>query len=273
MDLTRSQKQRLNELGFRGKTPEFSSASERDKFFNELASKWKNQNKEKFRKLLEEKTPFWRQIEQKLRNILYELGFVEVQTPTIIPSSMLEKMGIDEKSDLYDQIYWVEGGKKALRPMLAPNLYRELRYFSRVSDEDMIRIFELGSCFRREEGGENYLNEFKMLNAVEMGNIDDTEKRLEELASLIFSPLTDYEIESEDSVVYGKTVDINVKGVEVASCVAGPHPLDSNWSIDDPWVGIGIGVERLAKLLDDGSSVRAYGKSFVYQGGVRLDIE
>ncbi|KXB06481.1 hypothetical protein AKJ51_03665 [candidate division MSBL1 archaeon SCGC-AAA382A20] len=273
MNLTSSQKQRLRELGWDGSIPDFDNKKERDQFFNKTATKLKNRNKERFLKLLENKVPSWRRVERKLRNIFYELGFVEVQTPSIISPSLLEKMDIGEESKLYNQIYQIKGEKKSLRPMLAPNLYRELRYFSRISDEEVIRLFELGSCFRKENGGERHLNEFKMLNAVEMGNIKDTKKRLDELISNVFSPFANYKVEKEKSTVYEETVDVNIKNTEVASCVIGPHFLDSNWHIDEPWVGLGIGVERLTRVIEGEPSVKPFGKSYVYQDGIRLDIE
>ncbi|KXB05636.1 hypothetical protein AKJ49_00405, partial [candidate division MSBL1 archaeon SCGC-AAA382A03] len=177
-----------------------------------------------------------------------------------------------EDSKLYDKIYWLQEDKKCLRPMLAPNLYRELKHFLRISNDPVVRIFELGACFRKEDS-KNHLNEFKMLNAVEMGEISDTEKRLRELIKGIFASLVDYEIIEEDSVVYGKTIDVEVKGEEIASCATGPLPMDSNWGIDEDWVGIGIGMERLTKLVNNDPSAKAYGKNFTYQDGIRLDIK
>ena len=54
-----------------------------------------------------------------------------------------------------------------------------------------------------------------------------------------------YELEVTDSEVYGAMIDVLVGGAEVCSAGLGPHPLDGNWGIVDPWVGLGFGLERL----------------------------
>ncbi|WGI16928.1 pyrrolysine--tRNA(Pyl) ligase large subunit [Methanonatronarchaeum sp. AMET-Sl] len=272
MEFTVSQKQRLQELGYEGDFPSgFSDVDERNRFFEKLVDDVREENRQRFKRLNNDKVPFWRQVSSDLRKGLYELGFVEVRTPEIISYSMLEKMNISD--DLREQVYWLEEENRCLRPMLAPNLYNELRHFKRISNEDKVRLFEIGTCFRREKSSTEHLNEFTMLNAVEMGDIRDTEERLDILIEEIFGNLTTYELVEEESTLYGKTVDVLIDGIEVASCIAGPHPLDSNWSIDKPWVGIGLGVERLAMILDEGSTAKAYGNSYIYQDGVRLDIK
>ncbi|OUJ19549.1 Pyrrolysyl-tRNA-synthetase PylS [Methanonatronarchaeum thermophilum] len=272
MEFTVTQKQRLQELGFEGVFPsDFEDVDERNRFFEELVGRLRDRNRKRFERLVGNKIPFWRKVSSDLRNRFYELGFVEVRTPEIISYSLLEKMEISD--DLREQVYWLEEDNRCLRPMLAPNLYNELRHFNRISNQSKVRIFEIGTCFRREKSSSEHLNEFTMLNAVEMGDIGDTEERLDRLIEEVFGEFTDYKKVGEESSLYGKTVDVLVDGVEVASCIAGPHPLDSNWSIDQPWVGIGLGVERLAMLLDDGSTAKAYGNSYIYQDGVRLDIK
>ncbi|RZN62326.1 pyrrolysine--tRNA(Pyl) ligase large subunit [Methanonatronarchaeum sp. AMET6-2] len=272
MEFTVTQKQRLQELGFEGSFPsDFEDVDERDRFFEKIVRELEDENKARFKRLQENKRPFWRQVTTEVRDKLYELGFVEVRTPEIIPVSLLEKMEVSD--DLRRQVYWLEDENRCLRPMLAPNLYSELRHFRRISDSDVVRIFEVGTCFRKEKSTSEHLNEFTMLNAVEMGEIQDTEERLYILIEELFSDKTEYETIEEESTLYGKTVDVLVDGMEVASCIAGPHPLDRNWSIDEPWVGIGMGMERLAMILDEGSTAKAYGNTFIYEDGVRLDIK
>jgi len=39
--------------------------------------------------------------------------------------------------------------------------------------------------------------------------------------------------------------DVGGDGAEVCSAAVGPNPLDGNWGIVEPWVGLGFGLERL----------------------------
>ena len=52
----------------------------------------------------------------------------------------------------------------------------------------------------------------------------------------------------------------------------GPHVLDGQWGLSGPWVGLGIGLERLAMVKEGGSNVKSTGKSLSYMGGVRLNV-
>ena len=61
-------------------------------------------------------------------------------------------------------------------------------------------------------------------------------------------------------------------GIEVASGATGPHPLDDNWNISEPWAGLGIGLERVAMLVRGYGNVHRVGRSLIYLDGARLNI-
>lgn len=206
---------------------------------------------------------------------LTEEGFVKVVTPTVISAKALAKMTIDANHPLSKQIYWLNSNK-CLRPMLAPNLYSLMQDFTRQSTRP-IRFFEIGSCFRKETDGSNHTSEFTMLNLVEMGlSMDSRLERLKELGTLVLecAGLTDFSFEVETSDVYGTTLDIvdNNTSVELGSGAMGPHELDAAWEIDESWVGIGIGLERLLMLAQKDSSISRWCKSLAYLNGIRLKI-
>ena len=158
--------------------------------------------------------------------------------------------------------------------MLAPNLYQMLYNFSRLVDRP-IRIFEVGPCFRRDSSGKYHMQEFTMLNLVEMGSEEkEGEKRLGELIVLIMQAcgVDNYSLIKNKCDVYGDTVDIIVNDIEVASAVIGPHPLDSKWKITEPWIGIGFGIERLALVKGNFQNIQQVGRSLAYFDGIRLNI-
>jgi phenylalanyl-tRNA synthetase alpha chain len=207
-------------------------------------------------------------------------GFTKVMTPTIIPTEMLDRMTLTEDEPLRDQVFYV-GKNRCLRPMLAPNLYIMMRELGRIAKEP-VRIFEAGSCFRRESQGARHLNEFTMLNCVEYGVSYGEEegkgsgqtKRLEELARSAMAAvgIDRFVLEREASVVYGETIDIVVDGVELASCSYGPHVLDANWGVFTSWVGIGFGIERIAMVLGGHKTIKRVGRSIAFIDGVPLNI-
>lgn len=272
---TLSQKQRLRELGadLDELAACFTTFEERERFFNSLAEKLSRKNRETIKKLKDSgKRPLLKTVENKLVNVLTSLGFVEVVTPTIIPKTFVNRMGIEKKSKLWRQILWLDG-KRCLRPMLAPNLYfvmGKLRRFWKP-----VRIFEVGSCFRKDTRGSFHTEEFTMLNFVELAPDTEPSERLAMLTAKIMEGLdiSSYEVRSESSEVYGTTLDVLVKGVEVGSAAIGPKPMDSNWGIVDPWVGLGLGIERLAMMAGNHRSIAKVGRSFIYVDGARLDIK
>jgi len=214
-------------------------------------------------------------LESRLTKVLVDNGFVQVTTPTIMSKGLLAKMSIDDHHPLAAQIFWL-GKERCLRPMLAPHLYFVLKDLLRLWEKP-VRIFEIGSCFRKESQGAQHANEFTMLNLVEMGLDPEIRRnRLEELASLIArtAGIDNYRFQPVDSAVYGETLDI-VAGesqLEIGSSAMGPHLLDQAWQITDAWVGIGFGLERLLMVAENIKSLGRVGRSLGYLDGIRLNI-
>ena len=272
---TTGQKQRLTELGADTEAVEkrFGTDLEREDEFKKLSKALTRKNirdLEDFvvrrRKLLE------RSIEERLRAAAIGLGFSEVVTPIIISRSFIEGMGITDKDPLWNQIIWIDE-KQCLRPMLAPSLYTvmgKLLDFTRP-----VRIFEIGQCFRLDTKGPLHLEEFTMLNMVELapGREGHKEKLLGYIKAMMDAAGLEYEVISESSEVYGKTLDVTVKGTEVASAAIGPLPMDANWGIWDPWIGVGFGLERLAMFAGGYNSASKVGRSLIYLDGSRLSIK
>ncbi|MCG7841133.1 MAG: hypothetical protein MIO87_04375 [Methanomassiliicoccales archaeon] len=136
-----------------------------------------------------------------------------------------------------------------------------------------LKIFEVGPCFRKESQGNKHLEEFTMLNLVEIDSEGDRVERVADLVKLVMEPLDlRYELINESSEVYGETIDIMVNGIEVASASFGPHKLDKMNGVDTPWTGVGFGIERLVQLLNGETNIKRVGRSLAYLDGVRLDI-
>lgn len=269
------QKQRLQELNASEVQREmsFDSQQARDKAFQEQEHSLVLEGKRRLSELREsQKRPSLCLLEQKLVEALTQQGFVQVVTPTIISKTSLAKMSVSDDHPLFSQVFWLDA-KRCLRPMLAPNLYTLWKDLLRLWEKP-IRIFEIGTCYRKESKGSLHLNEFTMLNLTELGlSEDQRHQRLEELASLIMDTvgITDYQLELTSSVVYGDTLDV-VKGIELGSSAMGPHVLDDQWGIIDPWVGIGFGLERLLMVKEGSQNVQSMGRSLTYLNGVRLNI-
>ena len=277
MDITWTpiQKQRLQELNASEVQQDlcFESQQDRDRSFRELDYQLVVRGKQRLKELKEiKKRPSICVLEQKLIEALTQNGFVQVVTPTIISKGSLAKMSVSADHPLFAQVFWLDN-KRCLRPMLAPNLYTLWKDLLRLWEKP-IRIFEIGTCYRKESQGALHLNEFTMLNITELGLPEEQrQQRLEELASLIMNTagITDYQLEETHSVVYGDTLDI-VKGIELGSSAMGPHVLDDQWGIRDPWVGIGFGLERLLLVKEGAQNVQGMGRSLSYLDGVRLNI-
>jgi pyrrolysyl-tRNA synthetase-like protein len=270
-----TQRQRLAELSLCGlpDQPEFPDAAQRDRAFETLHRELLADN---VRRLDEMRTvtrrPLLRRLEAAMTGVLSDEGFVEVVTPALIGKGSLEKMGLGPDHPLWRQVYWVDR-TRCLRPMLAPNLYYLLSHLQRLWPLP-VRIFEVGSCFRKESKGSNHLSEFTMLNVVELGLASGTGERLTELAALVMGSIgIDYELRATESDVYGATVDVEVAGLEVASGVAGPNPLDEKWGISDAWAGWGFGLERLAMARERSPQIRRFGRGLMYLDGARLNVQ
>lgn len=276
MTWTEIQQQRLKELNAPDdqQKREFSTTDERDRAFQEQEKKLKNIGKARLLQLKDvTRRPGLSILESKLVEALTAQGFVQVVTPTIIAKGSLAKMTITEEHPLFNQVFWLDS-KRCMRPMLAPNLYTLWRDLVRLWEKP-IRIFEVGTCYRKESQGAQHLNEFTMLNLTELGLPEEQRhERLKELADLIMkvTGITGYTLETETSNVYGDTVDVMKGDLELGSGAMGPHFLDEKWGITDTWVGIGFGLERLLMEKEGGQNVQSMGRSVTYLDGVRLNI-
>jgi len=272
---TSIQKQRLQELNASEAQRDmcFESQLDRDRAYQEQEHLLVVRGKQRLQELRETtRRPSLSILEQRLVEALNQKGFTQVVTPTIISKGSLAKMSVSDDHPLFSQVFWLDS-KRCLRPMLAPNLYTLWKDLLRLWEKP-IRIFEIGTCYRKESKGSLHLNEFTMLNLTELGLPEDQRhQRLEELAALVMDTagIDDYQLELTSSVVYGDTLDV-VKGIELGSSAMGPHPLDEQWGIIDPWVGIGFGLERLLMIKEGSQNVQSMGRSLTYLNGVRLNI-
>ncbi len=254
----------------------FSTDTERNSCFQSAENEWVRINREHIDSLLNERRePILLSTIRLMEDWLkQEQGFTQVVTPSIITGDMLARMNINEDSDLAQQVFWL-GRNKCLRPMLAPNLYVMMRELKRISGGP-VKIFECGSCFRKESQGSQHLNEFTMLNMVELAATEEGRQghTLEAYARSAMKMLgiDQYELVREESVVYKETIDILVDGLEVASGAYGPMYLDGRWGVFDVWVGIGFGLERLAAVRGGFKNIRRAGRSITYIDGSPLNI-
>ena len=272
--LTATQAQRLRELGAGAEQIErtFVSTPERDAAFKQTEGGLAREGRARLQELRSDKRPPpLVELERDLCSTLSELGFVQVVTPHIVATEALRKMGIDHGHPLREQVFWLEDGR-CLRPMLAPNLYTLMRRLGRLWRQPF-GIFEVGTCFRRDSKGARHLNEFTMLNLVELGRQEPT-ARLEELAGTVMhtAGIEDFQLVRTTSEVYGEMLDVEVDGTEVCSAAVGPNPIDSNWGIVDPWVGLGFGLERLLMVRESHANIERTGRSLAYVDGVRLNL-
>jgi len=275
---TDTQRARLIELAAEDNdiNKQFDSPAERDRAFQKLEKQRIRLERQKLQELRDGlRRPKLCRLESRLTEVLTQNGFVQVATPTILSKGLLAKMSIDDDHPLTSQIFWL-GHDKCLRPMLAPHLYFVLKDLLRLWEKP-VRIFEIGSCFRKESQGAQHSNEFTMLNLVEMGLAEDQrQSRLEEMTALVTAAagVDDYIIQAESSAVYGETIDIlaGKDRLEVGSAAMGPHILDQAWQVTDAWMGIGFGLERLLMIAENSRSLGKMGRSLGYLDGIRLNI-
>lgn len=272
------QERRLRELAADESqvSAEFGSTQERDRAFQQLARTLVERSRRCLQEVREKHLrPALCRLESLLVECLVRAGFVQVATPTILSRGLLKKMSIDENHPLAAQVFWLDKDR-CLRPMLAPHLYYILKDLLRLWPKP-VRIFEVGSCFRKDTRGAAHTVEFTMLNLVEMGLAQEKrEQRLAELADLVTGAagLDGYSLQKERSAVYGETIDLlaGADRIEVGSAALGPHALDRAWQISEPWVGIGFGLERLLMVREKGGSAARFGRSLAYLDGVRLNV-
>jgi phenylalanyl-tRNA synthetase alpha chain len=272
------QQRRLKELDAapEEQNAQFNNAAERDKTFQKLEKRLIKQAKYRLKEFRDKYLrPALCRLETTLVEVLTKKGFVQVTTPIIMSKGLLAKMTIDENHPLFSQVYWLDKDK-CLRPMLAPHLYYVLKDLLRLWEKP-VRIFELGPCFRKESHGSRHSSEFTMLNLVEMGLPEEhRQERLQELAALVSqaSGLESFNLETENSTVYGQTIDViaGKDNIEVGSAAMGPHALDKAWRITDAWVGIGFGLERLLMAKENSQNLAKMGRSLAYLNGIRLNV-
>jgi phenylalanyl-tRNA synthetase alpha chain len=272
LEFTETQKQRLTDLGGEDFDLRFPNAAEREKKFDEIELALVKRNKESLLRLLKStRRPVLRQIERELTQALVGAGFTEVVTPSIISREFIARMGMTEGHALWRQIFWIDS-RSCLRPMLAPSLYHVMAELRRISTT--VSIFEVGSCFRKESKGREHAEEFTMLNAVELAPRKSAGERLKEMVDISLRAVgaTNYELRKAESEVYGETVDVVVNDIEVASGATGPHSLDRNWRVIEPWAGVGFGLERLAMVIKPCRNLGHVGRSLSHLDGSALNI-
>lgn len=270
---TASQRQRFKELGIASAHDVcFDTVELREAEFSRIVTA----NQSEGRKIIKQKLSSPERhplalLEETLTRALIDEGFVEVRTPTIISKSALVKMGIGDDHPLHEQVFWLDE-KRCLRPMLAPNLYYVMRHLLRIS-RSPVKLFEVGTCYRKESKGSNHLEEFTMLNLVELAPEGEPLEQLYRHVSTVMDAAgLEYELRDCESDVYVQTVDVEVNGMEVASGAVGPHKLDPAHGITDAWAGVGFGLERLLQVKSGENNIKKVGRSLIYFGGVRLDI-
>jgi len=273
---TEVQKQRLKEFNAPPELLEmsFTDQKQRNAKFQEIEQELVNRGKKRLNYLRQEKRrPSLLELQEELAAALRQKGFIQVTTPTIISKTALAKMLTEPDHPLWEQVFWLDD-RRCLRPMLAPNLYSLWRSLERIWVKP-IRIFEIGTCYRKESQGAQHLNEFTMLNLTELGTpMEERDQRLAEMAQWVMeaAKIDNYTLVEETSVVYGKTVDVVQDQFELGSGAMGPHFLDDQWGIFDPWVGIGFGLERLLMVREGVNNVQSVAKSLSYLDGVRLNL-
>ncbi len=268
---TDPQIQRLREYGDDPRDESaFDSEEARDAAFSKTISKLMSRNTRGLKELAgNPRKSRLAELEDKLAAALVAEGFIEVRTPCMISKAALARMTITEEHPLYRQVFFIDD-KRCLRPMLAPNLYHIMSRLRNHTDGP-VKIFEIGSCFRAESHSNEHLEEFTMLNLVDMGPQGDTTEKLRRYIDVVMSAVgLEYTTVTEESDVYIETLDVLVDGEEVSSGAVGPHVLDPAHGVDEPWCGVGFGLERLIMMRDGDGSVRKTGRSISYLNGFKL---
>ena len=260
--LTTAQLNRLIELGASPAqlSEQFCDAGTCNRYFQKTEEALLRINREKLQTLVKDRRrPSLCSLEEALAAALRREGFLQVTTPVILSGKFLNRMTIDGSHPLNDQVFWLDKNS-CLRPMLAPNLYDISKKLMPVIPLPL-RVFEIGSCFRKESEGRSHLKEFTMLNLVEWGlKEEDRIDRLKELAKLVLdaAEITGFQMTEEDSVVYGRGLDVvDADGLELASTS----------------MGLGFGLERLLMSREKANGIRRFSKSLSYLDGACLSMK
>lgn len=250
---------------------EMISFSKEKRSFKELESTLQTQRKRDLVFMYEDsREDLLGKLERTVTEFFVDMGFLEIKSPILIPFEYMERMGVGEDKKLSEQIFRV-GDNMCLRPMLAPGLYNYLRKFDNILP-DPVRLFEIGPCYRKESDGNSHLEEFTMLNFCQMGS-KCTKKNLEYLIQDFLESLDiKYELVSDSCMVYGDTIDVMHKNMELSSAVVGPVPMDMDWGIDKPWIGAGFGLERLLKAKYNLKNINRAGRSESYYNGISTTL-
>jgi len=265
--LTRSQLDRVETL----LSPEDKISLNTAKPFKELESELVTRRKDDFQRLYaDDREDYLGKLERDITKFFVDRGFLEIKSPILIPAEYVERMGINGDTELSKQVFRVDKNL-CLRPMLAPTLYNYLRRFDRILP-DPIKIFEVGSCYRKESDGKEHLEEFTMVNFCQMGS-GCTRENLEALIKEFLDYLEiDFEIVGDSCMVYGDTLDVMHGDLELSSAVVGPVPLDREWGIDKPWIGAGFGLERLLKVMHNFKNIKRGSRSESYYNGISTNL-
>jgi len=262
--------QRLKEFGDESHDDDFSDRKERDKAFaNVLRETVINNNSQIRKMILYPDRHLLSKLGTDLAEMLTDNGFIELRTPLIISYASLEKLAVTEDSPLFGQIFRIDE-KRCLRPMIAPNFFSIIKKLRERADGP-IRVFEIGPCFRKETQNGNHLEEFTMLTLAEIGMRVNPKERLKELISKIMGMTgLRYRMVTDRSDVFDETMDVVVNRNEVASATVGPHALDKDNEISEPWCGVGFGLERLLSEVLKKSNIRKVSGSLVYLNGAKI---
>ena len=209
-------------------------------------------------------------LERDISAFLISKGFIEIKSSILIPEEYIIRMGIDKDAELSKQVFRTDDGK-CLRPMLAPVLYNYLRRFDKILP-DPIKIFEIGPCYRKESDGSSHLEEFTMVNFCQMGDGATRETLIQLIDEFLTMLEISYEIEGDECMVYGATVDVMHGDLELSSAVVGPVPMDIDWGVNKPWIGAGFGLERLLKAKYNFKNIKRGSRSEYYYNGIYTDL-
>ncbi|WP_370572409.1 pyrrolysine--tRNA(Pyl) ligase [Methanomethylovorans sp.] len=265
---TQSQKDRIvSLLG----PDEMISFSKEKRSFQELEVTLINKRKDDLRKVYEDsRENLLGKLERQITEFFVERGFMEIKSPILIPFEYMERMGVGEDTKLSQQIFRVDESM-CLRPMLAPGLYNYLYKFDNVLP-DPIRIFEIGPCYRKESDGKSHLEEFTMLNFCQMGSKCTRENLILLIQDFLDFLNIEHEIVSDNCMVYGETIDVLHKDMELSSAVVGPIPQDIDWGINKPWMGAGFGLERLLKVMHSFKTIKRAARCENYYNGISTNL-
>ncbi|MCL2863039.1 MAG: pyrrolysine--tRNA(Pyl) ligase [Methanimicrococcus sp.] len=239
--------------------------------FAELEAELTARRKQELREIYENsREHMLAKLERDISAFLISKGFIEIKSSILIPEEYIIRMGIDKDAELSKQVFRTDDGQ-CLRPMLAPVLYNYLRRLDKILP-DPIKIFEIGPCYRKESDGSSHLEEFTMVNFCQMGEGSTRENLVQLIDEFLTHLGIDYEIEGDECMVYGATLDVMHGDLELSSAVVGPVPMDIDWGVNKPWIGAGFGLERLLKVRHNFKNIKRGSRSEFYYNGIHTNL-